>query len=270
VAGAEALRRPGFVQRRGIEDSAPATQQNDKNPLGLAEEGRSFGLFDHPKLFPRGRTMTEAEWLACEDPRPMLELLTENASDRKLKLFATASFRHITDLLPDSEQQRAIEMLEQMAEGTATKEARSTAIRDAHSAIPPEDWVDDGVPADHLHFVALILYRALASSDAAGHAVHAARGREDGAAERRVQSRLIRDLFGNPFRPVTVDTEWLTSTVIALAQQMYDSRDFSAMPILADALQDAGCENADILTHCRGPGPHVRGCWVVDLVLGKE
>ena len=81
---------------------------------------------------------------------------------------------------------------------------------------------------------------------------------------------LIRDIFGNPFRPVSLSPEWRTSTAVALAQQMYDSRDFSAMPILADALQDAGCDNADILDHCRGPGPHVRGCWVVDLVLEKK
>ncbi|WP_232069567.1 hypothetical protein [Gemmata massiliana] len=63
---------------------------------------------------------------------------------------------------------------------------------------------------------------------------------------------------------------WRTSTAVALAAQMYESRDFSAMPVLADALQDAGCDNADILNHCRGAGGHVRGCWVVDLVLGKE
>lgn len=62
---------------------------------------------------------------------------------------------------------------------------------------------------------------------------------------------------------------WLTSDVLALARQMYESRDFSAMPILADALQDAGCDNPDVLNHCREPGVHVRGCWVVDLVLGK-
>jgi hypothetical protein len=74
----------------------------------------------------------------------------------------------------------------------------------------------------------------------------------------------------NPFRPVAFDPEWRTSTAVALAGQMYEARDFSAMPILADALQDAGCDNADILDHCRSPGPHVRGCWVVDLVLGKE
>jgi hypothetical protein len=79
----------------------------------------------------------------------------------------------------------------------------------------------------------------------------------------------IRDIFGNPFRPATLDPAWRTSTVTALAAQVYESRDFGAMPILADALQDAGCDSADILDHCRGGGPHVRGCWVVDLVLGK-
>ncbi|WP_232069714.1 hypothetical protein [Gemmata massiliana] len=81
---------------------------------------------------------------------------------------------------------------------------------------------------------------------------------------------LLRDIFGNPFRPVAFSPAWRTSIVVALAAQMYESRDFSTMPILADALQDAGCDNADMLDHCRGPGPHVRGCWVVDLVLGKE
>jgi hypothetical protein len=81
---------------------------------------------------------------------------------------------------------------------------------------------------------------------------------------------LLREIFGNPFRPVALDPTWLTSTVTALAKQMYESGDFSSMPVLADALQDAGCDNADVLDHCRGPGPHVRGCWVVDLVLGKE
>ncbi|WP_082843222.1 hypothetical protein [Gemmata sp. SH-PL17] len=81
---------------------------------------------------------------------------------------------------------------------------------------------------------------------------------------------VIRDIFGNPFRPVVFSASWRTDTVVSLAQQMYESRDFGAMPILADALQDAGCNNDDILTHCRTPGEHVRGCWVVDLVLGKE
>ncbi|QEG31376.1 hypothetical protein GobsT_61970 [Gemmata obscuriglobus] len=80
---------------------------------------------------------------------------------------------------------------------------------------------------------------------------------------------ILRDIFGNPFRPVTFSPAWRTGTTIALAAQMYESRDFGAMPILADALQDAGCDSDDILSHCRGEGPHARGCWVVDLVLGK-
>jgi hypothetical protein len=88
-------------------------------------------------------------------------------------------------------------------------------------------------------------------------------------AEKATQARLLRDIFGNPVRPVTLSPSWRTATVVSLAQQMYDARDFSAMPILADALQDAGCDTDDILDHCRRPGEHVRGCWAVDLVLGK-
>ncbi len=79
----------------------------------------------------------------------------------------------------------------------------------------------------------------------------------------------MHEFFGNPFRPVALDPAWCTSTVVALARGIYDERAFDRMPILADALQDAGCDSADVLTHCRGPGPHARGCWVVDLVLGK-
>jgi len=87
--------------------------------------------------------------------------------------------------------------------------------------------------------------------------------------ELAAQTELIRCIFGNPFRPVAFDPAWRTDTAVALARQMYESREFSALPILADALQDAGCDNEDVLNHCREPGTHVRGCWVVDLVLGK-
>jgi hypothetical protein len=83
------------------------------------------------------------------------------------------------------------------------------------------------------------------------------------------QWHFLREIFGNPFRPVAFCPSWRTDAALALARQMYDSRDFGAVPILADALQDAGCEDASILGHCRGDGPHVRGCWVVDLVLNN-
>ncbi len=82
---------------------------------------------------------------------------------------------------------------------------------------------------------------------------------------------LLRDIFGNPFRPVPFSPKWATDTAVSLARTMYESRDFSAMPILADAFQDAGCDSEDILNHCRDVNAtHVRGCWVVDRVLGKE
>jgi len=90
------------------------------------------------------------------------------------------------------------------------------------------------------------------------------------AAESAAHCDIIRDIFGNPYRKVNFHKQWRTDTAVALAKQMYDSRDFSAMPILADALQDAGCDNDDILNHCRDPKQvHVRGCWVVDLVMGR-
>ncbi|WP_232069842.1 hypothetical protein [Gemmata massiliana] len=88
-------------------------------------------------------------------------------------------------------------------------------------------------------------------------------------AEEIKQAHFLRDVVGNPFRPVTFDSSWLTSTVSALAAGIYTESAFDRLPILADALQDAGCDNEDILTHFRSDGPHVKGCWALDLVLGK-
>ena len=96
-------------------------------------------------------------------------------------------------------------------------------------------------------------------------------GRTREAAE-ALHLSLFRDIFGNPFHPVAIDAAWLTwnnATVPAIARHIYDDRAFHELPLLADALEDAGCTDADLLAHCRGLGPHVRGCWVVDLLLGK-
>jgi hypothetical protein len=86
------------------------------------------------------------------------------------------------------------------------------------------------------------------------------------------QSHILRDIFGNPFRPATIDSAWLAwngGAVRKMAAAIYDGRSFADLPVLADALEDAGCADAAMLAHCRGPGEHVRGCWVVDLLLGK-
>jgi hypothetical protein len=89
-------------------------------------------------------------------------------------------------------------------------------------------------------------------------------------AEKPVQIVLLHDIFGNPFQPVTINPKWLTPNVVAVAQTIYEQRRFQDIPILADALEEAGCTNAEVLGHCRSEGPHVRGCWVVDLILGKQ
>jgi hypothetical protein len=84
---------------------------------------------------------------------------------------------------------------------------------------------------------------------------------------------LFHDIIGNPFRPLVLHPAWLSwnnGTVPKLAQAIYDERSFDRLPLLADALEDAGCTDADILAHCRQPGKHVRGCWVVDLLIGKS
>ena len=86
-------------------------------------------------------------------------------------------------------------------------------------------------------------------------------------------SCVLRDVVGNPFRRGTLDPAWLRwnhGTIPAIARHIYDDRAFHDLPILADALEDAGCTDAAILAHCRQPGAHVRGCWVVDLLLGKS
>ena len=113
-------------------------------------------------------------------------------------------------------------------------------------------------------------YGLINAARCAAHAIELESSSEGGFCERRIQSLLLRDVFGNPFCPVTLAPAWLTSDVLLLARGIYEEKAFDRMPILADALQDAGCNNPDVLNHCRGDGPHVRGCWVVDLVLGKQ
>jgi hypothetical protein len=100
--------------------------------------------------------------------------------------------------------------------------------------------------------------------------------RHDKTSETEAMSRqvdLLRDLVGNPFRRARLDISWLAwndGAIHKIAQNIYDDRAFDRLPLLGDALEDAGCDDADILSHCRTPGEHVRGCWVVDLLLGKS
>jgi hypothetical protein len=214
--------------------------------------------------------MTETEWLACDAPELMLEFLRTRATHRKLRLFAAAAFGRLIHVLPNPEQRRGVVALEQLAEGSLHSAECRQIIARVRRAIPRDDWSADEYQTDHLHFIGLMLYREFRCASVGHHAVQAVAGLADGVPERHGQVKLMRCIAGNPFRPATVSPSWLTSTALALADTIYADRAFDRLPILADALEDAGCADPDILAHCRGPGPHVRGCWVVDLVLGKS
>jgi hypothetical protein len=198
----------------------------------------------------------------------MLNFVRGKVSDRKLWLFAAASFRRLSDLLPDPRQQRAIEVLEQLAEGTITRAECREVTADARNAFNEYDF------GENPHFTGTMLYREFCSTSIGVHAIAAVGGREDYALERREQARLMRCIVGNPFQPVRpIDRAirtWNAGAIRNLALIIYDDRAFNRLPLLADALEDAGCTNAEILGHLRSPGPHVRGCWPVDLILRRE
>jgi hypothetical protein len=222
--------------------------------------------------------MTEAEWLACSELEPILAFLKDKASQRKVRLYFSAGCRAIWPLIVLRVSQAAVEVGERFADCLATPRELFVASHDAEvDCLWP--WYDE--LADSFKW------------DAAYLAWYTARirllitkpeyEREPFGFDRMTTHTLsltrnvswpgrwlIHDIFGNPFRPVTLDPSWLTSTVLTLANGIYSEKAFDRMPILADALQDAGCDNEDMLNHCRQPGKHVRGCWCVDLLLYEQ
>lgn len=154
-------------------------------------------------------------------------------------------------------------MLTGLTDNVTAREATDKAENDPIHCAACAVWVASGAgsPSDDADFV---LYTAEIT------AVHAAHASGNDASEMRVQTQLVRDIFGHPFRPISIDPSWLAPDVRRLAEGIYADRAFDRMPILADALQDAGCESEAVLNHCRQSGTHVRGCWVVDLLLGKN
>jgi hypothetical protein len=185
--------------------------------------------------------MSEAEWLARNDVLELLNFLKGKVNDRKLRLFTVYGCWLQRNLIT----QRMFDTVVQYVDGLASLKTLRKEWRGTPS------WPEQ--PYEWAHTFVL-----------------ACREGEMNYPSEAELVPIVHEIFGNPFRPVAVSPEWRTDTALSLARQMYESRDFSAMPILADALQDAGCDSEEILNHCRGPNPHVRGCWVVDLVLGKS
>jgi hypothetical protein len=231
--------------------------------------------------------MTEAEWLACTDPAPMLEFLRDKTSDRKLRLFASACCRRIWPLLTDERSRRGVEVTERYVDGLASEEERDLARQEACAAAAAACRIESGsipgggVYAYPAHDVAW--FAASAASDVPDYgrfrrpgdaAEGAAAAAANATLEAAYQATLLRDIIGSPFGPSpplpATMLSWNDSTVRRIAEGIYDDRAFDRLPILSDALLDAGCDNEDLIQHCRSAGPHVRGCWAVDLILGKS
>jgi hypothetical protein len=235
--------------------------------------------------------VTEAEWLACDDPKRMLYFLRERVSGRRMRLCWCACCDMRRREGDTGAIERAARIGERCADGLGVEQEE---VSEAHGVLveafgltAPDEikkrWrlieatyclAEDPLqmyghrppppPPGRLGRVAGLTRRLFSL-------VTGTPQPESLPSDAHIWCWAIRDVFGNPFRLVAFSPEWRTETAVALARGMYESRDFGAMPILADALQEAGCDCEDILNHCRDPRQvHVRGCWVVDLVLGKE
>jgi hypothetical protein len=220
--------------------------------------------------------MTEAEWLNCTNPEQMLEFLRGKASNRKLRLFAVACCRRIWHLL-DGWSQNLVEVSEQFVDGSVGNTAMSFASN------LNDDVFQRAKPYTHPH-LACVMAGNIAAGDAwamawniisdARRAIRYSSPQADTYQEIRGQSAVLREIFGPlALRSVALNPTWLSwkdGTIPELAQAIYDDRRFENLPILANALEEAGCDNEELLAHLRSNGSHVRGCWAVDFLLGKE
>jgi hypothetical protein len=234
-------------------------------------------------LLGGGKLMTEMDWLERTDPKGMLAFVRGRCSERKQRLFVCACARRVWRHIPDERSRRAIEVAEELAEGTASTWQVITARQGARAAArEAQDEVESlaalaqyaisvryGERDDHPH---------IGTAEAAGLSTLAwCNHNRPHLLDAAALCALIRDIFGNPFRPILLDPARRTPTVVSLAQAAHDRRSLSEstldplrLAVLADALEDVGCTDPAILDHLRGPGPHVWGCSIVDLVLAKD
>lgn len=189
-----------------------------------------------------------ADWSAHADAGQMLRYLPARPSDRKLRLIACACCRLLALPMMHERNRAAVAAVERYAEEGGPRREVKKLCR--HSDLP---WLDQLEPLE------LALHAArLVAQERPGAAARAA--------------GVVREIMGDPFRPVPLRRQWLRNlggVVAHLAESIAAERRYEDMPVLADALEDAGCSAASILGHCRGPGPHVRGCWVLDLLRGR-
>jgi hypothetical protein len=237
---------------------------------------------------------TEADWLASSEPWELLRALRGRGKSRRLRLCATACCRRVAHLLPDERCRRAVDVAEAFADRKASKDQLAQAHDDIDRVLVLHGGLPTCAAAATLHAVGAALFAA--KPEVAKWAVLALKQATAAIAysrfpaetpyratdplltegmgdEQGVQAALVREVVRNPFRPPPGFV--LPPSVLSIAQAAYDERlpscelDPARLSVLADALEDAGCADDAILAHLRGPGPHVRGCWALDLVLGK-
>ena len=234
--------------------------------------------------------MTEERWLTASDPRPLLEFLEGKSAERNRRLFAIGCCRlirhHFSDTIWD-----ALAVVERHADGEAHEDefrrARKTIEGEFLSlgerveemewflglpGLPPEDreYCLREPEQKSPRFSAAAVAHWASTHGVGAYGSSLPEDLDELGCSPDAAADILRDIFGNPFRPVTIDPAWWTPNPVMLAQAIYDERAFDRMPILGDALEEAGCDNADILSHCRLDTVHVRGCWVVDATLGRS
>jgi hypothetical protein len=224
--------------------------------------------------------MTEQEWRHGVERSPMMNWLRRRGTDRQFYLAGCAAVRMLWDMLPDQPYRNLIRLLEQYVDGQLGREKLSRAHRSAESAAFAEYGAlqNQGLSTRRLSRRMAPVFATVQASDPRGswEAAFSAMVAVEGALGRATvnarQCAVLRDIFGNPFQtPPAVDRAWLAwndATVAKLAQSIYEDRAFGRLPILADALEEAGCDQAALLDHCRQPAEHARGCWVLDALLG--
>jgi hypothetical protein len=210
--------------------------------------------------------MTPEAWDNETWDRNMIAFLgwDERGFARKHRLYLISLCRHFWKHLDSNTGRPAIEAAELFVEGHLSS-VELRAIHEAHGRAFVAYASEHGKRSFRTRYMYL-MGCALQASDPAGCRLEA----EWSPTATGLTTALLRDIFGHRVRPNSFDPLWRTSDVIGLARAVYEDRAFERLPVLADALMDAGCADEQVLAHCRSDGLHVRGCWVVDLILGKD
>jgi hypothetical protein len=239
--------------------------------------------------------MTEEEWLAAAAAEPLLNFLKGQCGDRKLRLFGAACCRRLWELLPEGFRaavvagERFADQEIDLKQLAALSERGLKAPGRLPVALVPFAWEKavEAVkqvsrPPSAAGTWGRIRITARAAVEVAAHSPPWADAPISDrletcdrlrAGEKAAQAALLRDVFGNPFRPVVLDPDvlaWNGGLTVRLARAIDDERAFDRLPVLADALEEAGCTTTALLDHLRGPGPHAKGCWGLDIILAKD